>query len=371
MTYREKLQKEHPECVDECYYGGCSGCPNGYGYGPESCLGKACLGYSKETCTKCWDTVIPGTEDKQYENWTRDELMRLIRNYEVRDDAHEKRHEADRKEIELLKEESEIKFQAKDNIIDNLEKRNEELEQKIETYSRICNILKSKDTIIEKQEKEIKALKGNVNALAVENTVLAEKVEERDQKIQKLEGACSAKNAEIVRLENENNILKDIVKDRNERVAKLTKKLDEEKTRKYFWCEDNCCAMVKDKEIKELKEKNEELQTRNDRQGRTIIDLKKRLNSVFGKKPLERTMSGIETFATRKEAEQLICDMGNLIDLYGACTIADLKDIRAKDTNYLERQHDQQYGWVSVKDAEVVKLREGYIVMLPRETLLY
>lgn len=189
MTYREKLQIEHPEYIGTIHYGGCAGCPSTYGYakrGTDLCdTEDACA--SEATCRKCWDRVIPGTEDKQYENWTRDELMRLIRNYEVRDDAHEKKHEDDRKEIELLKEESEIKFQAKDNIIDALEKRNEELEQKIA----------------------------------------------------KLVGACSAKNAEI---------------------AHLQKELEEERTRKYFWCEDNCCAMVKDKEIQRLKDDLKECQ---------------------------------------------------------------------------------------------------------------
>lgn len=32
MTYREKLQREHPECVEDFYIGGCKNCPENYGY---------------------------------------------------------------------------------------------------------------------------------------------------------------------------------------------------------------------------------------------------------------------------------------------------------------------------------------------------
>ena len=40
MTYREKLQQEHPEYVSDGYAGGCKGCPKGYGYGPEETTNK-------------------------------------------------------------------------------------------------------------------------------------------------------------------------------------------------------------------------------------------------------------------------------------------------------------------------------------------
>lgn len=57
MTYRELLQKEHPECVDERYIGGCDSCPSDYGYEADNakCL---CLG----SCDACWDREIPGSD---------------------------------------------------------------------------------------------------------------------------------------------------------------------------------------------------------------------------------------------------------------------------------------------------------------------
>lgn len=68
MTFREKLQKEHPERVIKCCIGGCARCPSDYGY--EKKKEEICV-ICEEKCRKCWDRVIPGTEDKEM---TRDDL---------------------------------------------------------------------------------------------------------------------------------------------------------------------------------------------------------------------------------------------------------------------------------------------------------
>lgn len=58
MTYKEKLQQEHPDRVGEKYAGGCWGCPYYYGY--ESCLRAVhvCLDM-KGDCEACWNREIP------------------------------------------------------------------------------------------------------------------------------------------------------------------------------------------------------------------------------------------------------------------------------------------------------------------------
>lgn len=59
MTFREKLQMEHPECVSTIYYGECKGCPYHYGYE------KASESYCKANvvkCKHCWSREIPETE---------------------------------------------------------------------------------------------------------------------------------------------------------------------------------------------------------------------------------------------------------------------------------------------------------------------
>ena len=57
MTCREKLKIEHPECVDEGFYGGCKGCPDDYGYADtrESCSGIR--------CAECWDCEVDPVPD--------------------------------------------------------------------------------------------------------------------------------------------------------------------------------------------------------------------------------------------------------------------------------------------------------------------
>ena len=65
MTYRELLQKEHPENVGEEYEGGCYRCPSSYGYEADNGNGQPCLKYvahSNAICAACWNREIPGSE---------------------------------------------------------------------------------------------------------------------------------------------------------------------------------------------------------------------------------------------------------------------------------------------------------------------
>lgn len=58
MTFKEKLQMEHPELIDEEGY--CEDCPEDYGYEVNSvCIERA------DGCRVCWDRVMPGTEEKK------------------------------------------------------------------------------------------------------------------------------------------------------------------------------------------------------------------------------------------------------------------------------------------------------------------
>lgn len=60
MTYKERLQKEHPEKISKSYCGGCHGCPANYGYGPENMGNTACLRH--DTCADCWYSECEDTE---------------------------------------------------------------------------------------------------------------------------------------------------------------------------------------------------------------------------------------------------------------------------------------------------------------------
>ena len=50
---------EHPECVNEECYGGCTGCPDQYGYLPRPSLCNLFRCPSEENCSRCWDREIP------------------------------------------------------------------------------------------------------------------------------------------------------------------------------------------------------------------------------------------------------------------------------------------------------------------------
>ena len=52
-TCRERLQREHPERVDNSYLGGCRGCPEHYGYVEVS---GSCG--SPGGCRVCWDSPV-------------------------------------------------------------------------------------------------------------------------------------------------------------------------------------------------------------------------------------------------------------------------------------------------------------------------
>lgn len=60
MTFREKLQKEHPDMVGRSYVGGCVGCPVSYGYEEQ----RPCdCNRQKINCNDCWDREIPDSSD--------------------------------------------------------------------------------------------------------------------------------------------------------------------------------------------------------------------------------------------------------------------------------------------------------------------
>lgn len=58
MTCREKLEKEHPEDINEDYMGGCLKCPHNYGYLPEISIFEC----ERIDCRDCWNREIPETE---------------------------------------------------------------------------------------------------------------------------------------------------------------------------------------------------------------------------------------------------------------------------------------------------------------------
>ena len=64
----------------------------------------------------------------------------------------------------------------------------------------------------------------------------------------------------------------------------------------------------------------------------------------------------------RGEAEDVLSRMDELISTYGIVSVADLFDLVGITGNYT----DNKYGWTDIRNASVVRIREGYMLKLPK-----
>lgn len=65
---------------------------------------------------------------------------------------------------------------------------------------------------------------------------------------------------------------------------------------------------------------------------------------------------------TRREAEEVLDRMDDLIDTYGMVSVADLYDLVGISGNYT----DNKYGWTNLRNADVQRVRDGYLLKLPK-----
>lgn len=65
---------------------------------------------------------------------------------------------------------------------------------------------------------------------------------------------------------------------------------------------------------------------------------------------------------TRGDAEQVLSQMDDLISEYGVASIADLYDLVGISGNYT----DNKYGWTNLRNAEVKRVRDGFMLDLPK-----
>ena len=66
---------------------------------------------------------------------------------------------------------------------------------------------------------------------------------------------------------------------------------------------------------------------------------------------------------TRGEAEEVLSHMDDLIETYGIVSVADLYDlIGYTNVTY----NDNKWGWTNIRTAEPVRVRDGYLLKLPK-----
>ena len=65
---------------------------------------------------------------------------------------------------------------------------------------------------------------------------------------------------------------------------------------------------------------------------------------------------------SRGEAEDVLLRMDELIEAYKVVSVADLKDLVGISGPYT----DNKYGWTNIRNAEIVRVRDGYMIKMPR-----
>lgn len=65
---------------------------------------------------------------------------------------------------------------------------------------------------------------------------------------------------------------------------------------------------------------------------------------------------------SRGEAEEVLSSMDELMSTYGMVTVADLYDLVGTSCNYT----DNKYGWTNIRNAEIVRVRDGYKIKMPK-----
>ncbi|MCI9004421.1 MAG: hypothetical protein HFH39_04110 [Lachnospiraceae bacterium] len=65
---------------------------------------------------------------------------------------------------------------------------------------------------------------------------------------------------------------------------------------------------------------------------------------------------------SRGEAEEVLSRMDELIDTYEVVSVADLYDLVGITGSYT----DNKYGWTDIRSAKAVRVRDGYMLKMPR-----
>lgn len=66
---------------------------------------------------------------------------------------------------------------------------------------------------------------------------------------------------------------------------------------------------------------------------------------------------------TRGEAEEVLSHMDDLIETYGIVSVADLYDLIGYTNG---TYNDNKWGWTNIRTAEPVRVRDGYLLKLPK-----
>lgn len=66
-------------------------------------------------------------------------------------------------------------------------------------------------------------------------------------------------------------------------------------------------------------------------------------------------------FDSRETAENVLEASKEIINKYGVVTVADMYDLAGLNATY----NGKKYGWVDLKEAKIIRVRQGYKLVLP------
>lgn len=72
-------------------------------------------------------------------------------------------------------------------------------------------------------------------------------------------------------------------------------------------------------------------------------------------------------FSNRGDAEAVLSAMDDIIDQYGVASVGDLYELSNVS---IPSYTVNKYGWMNIRSAEVIRCRDGYMLKMPRATVL-
>ena len=67
-------------------------------------------------------------------------------------------------------------------------------------------------------------------------------------------------------------------------------------------------------------------------------------------------------FDSRRDAEEVLSSMEDLIDRYKVASVSDFYEFADRDSVYTDRY----YGWTNLRSADIIRVRDGYVIKLPK-----
>lgn len=82
------------------------------------------------------------------------------------------------------------------------------------------------------------------------------------------------------------------------------------------------------------------------------------------RQPIQRSAYSYDDIIlqSRGEADMVLSQMDEIVSQYGFVRVADMYDLVGITGNYT----DNNYGWTDIRSAQIIRVRDGYMIKMPR-----